>query len=487
MSAHAALRAVHDRFAGEPGPAWRHVSGDLSYAELHRRSVVLAAHLAGKRSPVMIWGHKDAAFAVAYWACLLAARPLIPVEPDLPPARIRAVARSCGAGLLLLADAHEAPSLEGVRVLDAAAEHPPARTPGIAAEGGDTAYILTSSGTSGAPKGIKVSYDNLAHFVAWLTDDLLTETPLAAVSGNVRHCFDVSLFELWSAWTRRVAVSALDHSEFSSSRKYIERYGAHGVGLWVSTPSAIAPYLRDPAFSARNLPDLATFLFCGEVLPKRIVALLHEHFPGAAVWNTYGPTECTVAVTAIRVEAHHLKAREPLPIGHPRPGARLSIEHGEILIAGPCVGPGYVGLPERQAASFPHPGVYRTGDLGALGADGAWRFLGRSDREVKIQGVRIDLSEIEGLIAEQVGVRGAVVDPHVVRGFPRALEAHVGGVAESADLAALAGRMAAELPGWMVPRFWFGCREAPLGPGGKLARAALVETARKGGVRHVHH
>ena len=488
MSGHRALRAVYDGFAGEPGPAWRHVGGDLSYAALHRRAGALAARLAGERSPVLIWGHKDAAFAVAYWACLLAGRPLIPVEPDLPPARVRAIARACGAGAILRADARRAPPpIEGLAVLDAAAAHPEALPPATTPAGGEAAYVLFSSGTSGAPKGIRISYDNLAHFVAWLADDLLAAVPFAAVSGNVRHCFDVSLFELWGAWLRRAAVSALDHAEFASSRKYVDRYARHRVGLWVSTPSAAAPYLRDPAFSARALPELRTFLFCGEVLPKALVATLWERFPGAAVWNTYGPTECTVAVTAIRIEPRHLAAPEPLPIGRPRPGARLSLEAGEIVIAGPCVGPGYVGLPERQAAAFLRPGVYRTGDRGSLGADSAWRFQGRGDREVKIQGVRIDLAEIERLIAEQPGIRGAVVDPHLVRDVPRALDAYVGGASEPDDLAALAGRMAAELPRWMVPRFWFGCREAPLGPGGKLARAALVDAARGGGLRHVHH
>lgn len=478
---HTDCAAVFARFAGNDGAACLHTGGDLTFDALYRRAGALAGLIATDRSPVLIWGHKQAEYLVAWWACLLAARPLIPMESDLPVQRVRDVARMAGAGLMLAAGV-DAPHAGVARIVvrDVVASTGP-YVP-VARDGGDTAYIMFSSGTSGQPKGIKVSYANLNDFVRWLDTALLGDTGLQAVSGNVRYCFDVSLFELWTSWLRRIPISVLDHAELINSRRYIARYAAHGVGLWVSTPSMAQVYLRDPQFSAENLPELKTFLFCGEVLTKPLVAALQARFPTARIINTYGPTECTVAVTHVQITAAHMAAAAALPIGKPRAGCRLTLDGGEIVIAGPVVGPGYVGLPDKQAAAFPKAGVYLTGDKGRMGADGQWYFQGRGDRQVKIQGMRIDLNEVEDHLRNLPGVEVACVDVHAVRDVPRAMNAYVVGTCE---LAALARAMAEVLPPALVPRFWFGCADMAVNLNTKLDRVALMAAARAGGVRHV--
>lgn len=486
-SATTLLAGVHAGFAGCTAAAALHDAGDLSFAQLHRHSAALAAEIATDRTPVMVFGHKNASYLVAYWACLLAGRPLIPIEPDLPLQRIRDVARQAGVGLILQAgpDAPQGDPGVPLCVITDFAQSVPGFVP-VPRDGGDTAYIMFSSGSSGQPKGIRVSYDNLAHFVTWLRDDLLPDIPLDAVTGNVRYCFDVSLFELWTSWLRRIPLSVLDHGDFINSRRYIDRYARHRAGLWVSTPSAIQFYMRDPQFKGANLPDLATFLFCGEVLPKKLVRDLKTRFPGARVINTYGPTECTVAVTAVEITDAHLADARPLPIGTPRRGCALELEDGQIVISGAPVGPGYVDLPEKQARAFPAPDRYRTGDIGTQGEDGQWYFQGRADREIKLQGIRIDLNEIEEQIRGLPGVEAAVVDPHSLRGSYRALNAYVSGPEDSDGLAHLARVMANGLPGYMVPRFWFGCRDMRFNHNTKLDRADFMAAAHAGDLRYVH-
>ena len=487
-SAATTLGLIHAGFAGCHAPACLHQDTVLDFDRLYRRSCALAQELSGSRSPVMIRGHKHPSYLTAYWACLLAARPLIPIEPDLPLQRIRDVAARAGAGLMLLAG-DETP-LDGDPGLprrditgfdgDATGFAPLPR------DGGDTAYIMFSSGTSGQPKGIRVGYDNLAGFIDWLRDDLLGDTPLRAVTGNVRYCFDVSLFELWTSWLRRIPLSALDHGDFINSRKYISRYADHAAGLWVSTPSTIQFYLRDKTFNGQSLPDLKLFLFCGEILPKHLVLDLFQRFPGARVINTYGPTECTVAVTSVEITHDMLAEDRPLPIGKARKGCALLLEDGQITIAGAPVGPGYVALPERQAAAFPAPDRYRTGDIGHQGPDGLWYFQGRADREIKLQGIRIDLNEIEEQIRALPGVQVAVVDPHRLRGQYRALHAYVSGPEDSDGLARLARDMAQSLPAYMVPRFWFGCRDLQFNHNSKLDRGSFMAAAHAGDLRYVH-
>lgn len=509
LDGHARLWAIFDRFAQDDRPAYRLPGGVLSFAQLHRAVLRLLNVLAklprrAERRPILIWGHKDSRYPVAYWACLLAGHPLVPIEPETPIARLQQVLESCDASVILLADGQ----LDALDELTVGPQFcvqplpdpkmacpedavPFVRDCGIRVE--DTAYIMFSSGTLGQPKGIQVTYANLLDFISWL--DVLFADPDAvqSVSGTIRHCFDVSLFELWMSWTRKLPLSALEHGSFADSTGYIVRLAADRVSLWVSTPSMVRLFLKNRRFNGQSLPDLSTFLFCGEALTKPVVAALFERFPQCRVINTYGPTECTVAVTSVEITPAHLSAAQELPIGRPRLGTTLEFvsnptlpgqEQGEILISGASVGAGYVGMPEKNAQAFLRPDAYRSGDCGSRGADGQWYFQGRMDREVKIQGYRVDLNEVEAQIRQQPGVEDVAVQPYVLHGEARALTAYVVGAQSDACLARLAQALSADLPPYLVPRYWIGGFAIGLNQNSKLDRTRLTDAAAT--LRHVH-
>lgn len=493
------LQGIHAGFAGVAAPAYRTAAVDLSFAQLHDASAALAERLIAmdadqNRRSVLIWGHKDLQYMVAYWACLLAGMPLVPVEPETPVERLCQIAAVCQADVILdaMADApfYDILSAPGLPVLNIdvnAVPLAPVTVPDIAAD--DVAYIMFSSGTLGQPKGIQVTYTNLADFVDWLPE-LLPEAGHAGVTGNIRHCFDVSLFELWTSWTRLVPITALDHADFANSTGYIARLVNDGVTLSVSTPSITRLLLKNKRYNGDVLPQLTTFVFCGEPLTKRIVTELFACFPGCRVVNTYGPTECTVAVTSVDITTAHLSVEGDIPIGTPRRGVTVytanDTPRGEMMIAGICVAKGYLGLPDKQARAFPAAQTYRSGDWAAVDAQGQWTFQGRMDREVKVQGVRIDLNDIEAHIRKQDGVEDVVVEPYTLRGEPRALNAFVIGDTSDETLADLAQTLASELPPYLVPRFWYSGFVAVLNNNSKLDRSHLLHAAKTATFKHVH-
>jgi D-alanine--poly(phosphoribitol) ligase subunit 1 len=261
----------------------------------------------------------------------------------------------------------------------------------------------------------------------------------------------------------------------------------------VSTPSFAQLCLAERTFNASMLPALRRLLFCGETLPAEVAAQLLERFPDAAVWNTYGPTEATVATTSVEITRDVLATFPVLPVGYPKPGTEILIvaddgseapagERGEIVIAGPNVSPGYLGRPDLNARSFfTHDAqrAYRTGDWGRC-RDRLLFFEGRIDSQVKLHGYRIELGDVEANLRALPGVLDAAVIAVTRAGVVDSLAAFVvapgrDGVDGRAAAAALREQLGARLPAYMVPRTIRFIASLPLTANGKADRRALAE------------
>jgi len=210
------------------------------------------------------------------------------------------------------------------------------------------------------------------------------------------------------------------------------------------------------------------------------------------VWNTYGPTEATVATTSLRIDRDVLARYSPLPIGRPMPGTRLAVidaeggpvadgERGEIVIAGPNVSPGYLGRPDLTAAAFSETDgmrAYHTGDWGHV-RDGLFFCDGRMDDQVKLHGYRIELGEVEAHLRGLSGVRDAVVLPRLKDGRTHSLAAFVilSEPPEESEFAAshaLRTRLAERLPTYMLPGRFVFLERFPMTTNGKTDRRRLA-------------
>jgi len=475
-----------------------HVSGSrsLRYGELLRRSEVLAAHLAGMlpddRSPVAVVGHKEPEMLIAFLGAVKAGHAYVPIDRAAPAQRVACMVSTAGASLTLTPD----------RVAALVEQTPPALPAAPQQIGGaDPCYIIFTSGSTGEPKGVIITSACLEDFLTWMLGEHrfveLGETFL----NQAPFSFDLSVMDLYLCLATGGTLFSIRQEEIDSPARLYRALAQSQATVWVSTPSFAQVCLVEPGFAAGMLPGLRRFLFCGETLPPEVALALLERFPAAEVWNTYGPTETTVATMSMRIDREVLARYRPLPVGHAKPGTRIVVlgedgrpaadgERGEITIAGPNVGLGYVGRPDLTARAFfelDGTRAYRTGDWGRF-RDGLLFCEGRRDSQIKLHGHRIELGDVEANLLKLPGVQQGAVIPKIKDGRPEALAAFVimseapSGSQFEIDRA-LRGQLASLLPAYMLPRRFYVLDAFPMTANGKVDRSRLAEMIRRSPTR----
>lgn len=349
-----------------------HVSGAarLTYGELRARSDALAAHFVEQfgddRAPIAVLGHREPEMLVAFLGAVKSGRPYVPIDTALPQQRIEKILAIARPALLLTAE-------ETARLSNQSGK--PA-TNGVQSD--DPFYILFTSGSTGEPKGVVITLACLEHFLGWM----LAEQDFAQLAetflNQAPFSFDLSVMDLYCSLATGGTLFSISRDLVENPKLLYRAFVSSNVTTWVSTPSFAQMCLVEETFRETMLPDVRRFLFCGETLPPQTAARLRQRFPRAQVWNTYGPTEATVATTSVPIDDEILEKYSPLPVGRPMPGTQILVvdqkrkvlpanERGEIVIAGPNVSPGYLERPDLTSEVFFQLGgqrAYRTGDQG---------------------------------------------------------------------------------------------------------------------------
>ena len=502
-----------------------------SYAELAARATVIAEQLerrgvrpgdvVGLALPRCL-GLYEALYAVQRLGAVY-----LPLEPGLPAERIAAMVEDSGcvlvvhdgepptAGVPALSlsevgpgspasepaqdpgvrrdDEGPRPPAEGPRPPAAVPRHPgldpgsPTLTLGAPSPVGpdDPAYLLFTSGSTGRPKGVLVGHRAIDNRLAWMQHHLRL-APGERVLHKTPISFDVSVWELF--WPLQVGATVViaEPDAHRDPRRIADLVVEHEVTTLHFVPSMLRALLADPVACARLGEGRVRNLVCsGEALTgadvRRCVEVL-----GVPPVNLYGPTEAAVDVTCWDTDP----AEDEVPIGVPIWNTRTYVLDagrrpvpvgvaGELYLAGVQLAHGYVGRPELTAERFvadpfvPGERMYRTGDLAAWRADGALRYLGRVDDQVKVRGQRIELGEIEAAAA---GVPG--VDAWCAGVVPDAAGSSVlvlwfVSSAEGAE-AALRQRLESRLPASFVPSHLIAVEELPVTASGKADRRTLA-------------
>lgn len=466
-----------------------HVSGGrtLTYSDLIRQSDCLAAQIAsrfpGDKSPIAVIGHKEPEMLVAFLGVVKAGHPYVPIDTSIPAQRAERIVQTAKARLILTpAD------------VAAWAQQPmPTVTPAPVAWN-DPYYIIFTSGSTGEPKGVVITLECLTGFVEWMLAEQKLIERQEVFLNQAPFSFDLSVMDLYLSLATGGTLYSITAEQIANPKQLYQAFGSSGITAWVSTPSFAQMCLIEKTFNEAMLPGLRRLLFCGETLAPEVAAQLLERFPQARVWNTYGPTEATCCTTSIDVDRGILARCSPLPVGYVKPSTRILImdeagqpvaagEHGEIVIAGPNVSPGYLGQPDQNARSFflvDGQRAYRTGDRGYFDNDMLF-FEGRMDNQIKLHGYRIELGDIEANLQALPGIRDAVVIPVLKQGKADSLAAFIiltepHPISDFELGLHLKQLLGVRVPPYMVPRKFYRLEQFPMTPNGKADRRKLAES-----------
>jgi amino acid adenylation domain-containing protein len=464
--------------------------GTMTYAELDRRSDDIAAALlsTGPVGPTVALSTERGFDAVAailgIWK---AGAAYLPLDAKLPSPVVLQLMTDAAAQMILT-DAKGADQLTGIAGtttilrLDALPTGISGAAHTILRDGGDPAYVMFTSGTTGRPKGVVVPHRAIARLV--LNRDLLALEPDDVMGQLAPLAFDATTVELWSALLNGASLRIITNEEAlePDALGAILRQG--GVTVMFLTAGL---FNRAAEEAPQIFAGLRLLMSGGETLSPPHVRKIFEACPGLVLYNCYGPTENGCFTTTHVIVAADLGGA--IPIGRPIANTRVFVVDeqmnpvpvgvwGELTCAGDGLALGYAGLPDLTAAAFvtlpwgAGERVYRSGDIVRWRRNGLLEFGGRRDGQVKIRGHRIETAAIEAVLAECEDIRDAAV---VVtgEGTDQALVACV-----AADGAANEGtwrrRLAERLPIYMMPARFVVAPLLPVNENGKRDRRALL-------------
>jgi amino acid adenylation domain-containing protein/non-ribosomal peptide synthase protein (TIGR01720 family) len=485
----AAARLSSQEAVCRDGQAW-------TYGELDAQACGVAARLlelgVGHEERVGLFMERGPRLLAALLGIWKAGAAYVPLEPGLPPERLRHICADAGLRFVWTEDACRARWPEGTAARALCFEREELRAPalplpGSRLDGDSLAYVMYTSGSTGQPKGVLGLHRGIVNRLEWMArrfpfgaqERLCQKTSLGFVD---------SVQELVGGLVRGVPTEFVSAELAQDPLRLVERLAECGVTRLVLVPSLLRTILEALPDIATRLPRLSLWISSGEALRRSDVSSFTDALPGRTLLNLYGSTEVSADVLFAELQASsspvlgrpidHTSAYvldddgQPLPVGIA----------GELYVGGANLARGYHGNPALTAERFiPHPfaqspglRLYRTGDLARFAPDGTLEFLGRADQQVKLRGFRIELREVESALAELPSVAAGLVlcdlDAH---GDARLVAYVVAATSGVLTGAVLRQSLAARLPEYMLPSVFVFLESLPLLPNGKVDRRRL--------------
>lgn len=478
----------------------------MSYRELDNVSEAIAAFILKEfgddKTPIVLYGNKENIMMAVMMAALKSGRAYIPIDISYPKERVEAIMAEVHPKVLF--DFSENNEFSGTKVLKKAEVDTIVQEYGQCkvdsknwVKEDENAYILFTSGSTGKPKGVQISSNNLDNFVDWIAEYLNLDENEEVFMNQAAYSFDLSVTSIYPGLCYGKTLHGFSKKTLSNLKNMFDDMSQSNINLWVSTPSFAGMCVVEDNFNSEMLPELKAMVFVGEVLPKTLCEELLNRFPNTRIINGYGPTEATVAISINDMNKELLSCEGSLPIGYPMKNSIVKIcdengnelsdgEKGEIVIVGPSVSKGYFNNEEKTNQSFFYDDyngkkcrAYKTGDLGYY-INGNLYYCGRKDFQIKLNGYRIEIEDIENNLIKVSNVKNAAVVPISKDDKIAYLTAFVelkedNGLSGLKNGIAIKKELGTLIPSYMIPRNIKIIKSFPTNVNGKIDRKKLLE------------
>ena len=469
----------------------------VSYEELNALSDRAARGLmqgkAGREGLIGVLFEREAANYIAELAILKSGAGFLPFIPEYPDERIAYCMRDSSSKLLITtAELREKRSLRDasfevvtLEELMETAELSGHAEPFPQVKEDDPAYCIYTSGTTGRPKGVLIEHGNIANYVH--NNEKSIEIMQLAAPGRISlalasFSFDFSLEEELVPLCHGNTVVIASGEQIHDPVKFAEMVYRTGVDAMSCTPTYLCGLLSVRE-SREALKQIRLYHIGAEAFPPQLYSMLRELRKDSVIMNVYGPTECTIISSGAVVQGD-----ETVTVGRPRANVQYHVfdpegnelpvgEKGELIICGKQVGRGYIGRNAPEGAFFTFQGepAYHSGDLASWTDSGEIVIHGRIDSQIKLHGYRIELNEIEKVMAECPEIQRAAVALKKRPGFDCLVGYYTAN--QEIDRLRLKQHMKARLPDYMIPRLFVRLEEMPATLNGKIDRNRLPEPA----------
>ena len=461
----------------------------LTYKEFNEKANLLAHALKSRgveaNDRVCLLLPRRSWHMIAMFGVMKAGAAYIPCDPEYPAERINLITDDSHAKYVITTKDKMEPY--GDRALDVEAllsESHPVSNPGVKIDSSSLAYLIYTSGSTGRPKGVMLHHHGICNYLTPHPENrhiYAFVNECKAMMGITTVSFDLSLKELGATLYNGKTLVLANEQEIMDPQMLADLYNRTGCDAFNGTPSRLKTFLELPAFQ-EVVSRLKVIILGGEKYPATLLPQLRE-ISNARLFNTYGPTEITVSSNV-----GELTKSENVTVGPPLLNYHEYVVDndlnelpvgvvGELLIGGLAVGKGYNDLPEKTAEAFiEYNGMrcYKSGDYARWNPDGQVVILGRKDHQIKLNGLRIELGEVETVLNRQPQVKEGVVMIKSIEGHDH-LVAYFTSAETDCDTTVLKQQMAKSLTHYMVPTIFMQLDKMPISPNGKTDLKSLPE------------
>jgi amino acid adenylation domain-containing protein len=472
----------------------------LSYQQVNEGANRLAHHLIKKGlRPGALVGialERSPELVVALLAVLKAGAAYVPLDTSYPIERLTFMLQDAGVwGVVSYSEIKNKlqQQVSNVVAMDADGElvgREAANNPSFSSESGQRAYIIYTSGSSGTPKGVEGTHRAAVNRFAWMWRTYPFQAGEVCCQKTNLGFVD-SVWEIFGPLLAGTPSVIIPQEVVRDPEEFLRTLATHRVTRIVLVPSLLRTLLDQAPNLRQRVPELKMWSCSGEVLPADLARRFLAAFPEATLLNIYGSSEVAADVTSHQVTERD--GADSVPIGRPISNTQIYLVdaalrpmpigvRGQIVVGGDGLAAGYWNRPELTATRFVRnplapsqsPRLYCTGDLGRYRANGDIEYLGRADTQVKLRGMRVELREIEAVLASHPLVREAVISLHG-EGEQEKLAAYlVPRNGQCPEVRELRRFLRSKLPEHMTPASYWLLERLPLLPSGKVNRKALA-------------